>query len=107
MASKWLNALEVDCPALAQRAKYLNRRDNYVMKYDPEEMKRKDQRKREKRRAAKEWRREQIEKQSQQFQWAHGHSGSKKLVEASRQGSPSSVSDIERELNRGHRASRP
>ncbi len=57
MAYKWLSKLEESHPHLAQRAKELNARDNFVMKYDPKEVEKRDReeedRKRKKRAKAK------------------------------------------------------
>jgi histone arginine demethylase JMJD6 len=42
MAWKWLCKLEEVHPDLAERAKALNKRDDFVMKYDPEEIERRE-----------------------------------------------------------------
>ena len=42
MAAKWMNQLDIHYPHLAERARYLNKRDKFVMKYDPEVVKRRD-----------------------------------------------------------------
>jgi histone arginine demethylase JMJD6 len=106
MASKWLNALEVSYPLLAERAKIMNRRDNFVMKYDPEKMKRKD---RDKKLAEdRKWRQEDYKRQQRhKANSNHVTNSSMKLAETTRQGSPSSVSDIERELKRSRHVSPP
>lgn len=98
MASKWLNALEISYPSLAERAKYLNRRDNYTLKYDPEELKRKDKAKRQKNRA--EYEKETHERERDRPHGQNTSSQCMRSFEGPRQVSPSSVSDIERELKR-------
>jgi len=40
LAWKWLGQLDEHYPHLAERARKMNERDNFVMKYDPEVMKR-------------------------------------------------------------------
>ena len=47
MAWKWLTELEEEYPELAERAKAMNQRDNFVMKYDPAEMERRERERRE------------------------------------------------------------
>jgi histone arginine demethylase JMJD6 len=107
MASKWLNALEISYPSLAERAKYLNRRDKYVLKYDPEELKRKDEAKRQKHRAEHEKKVRERERERERANGQNASSQRTKSFEGPRQGSPSSVSDIERELKRSRHVSPP
>eukprot|EP00542_Grammatophora_oceanica_P019997 CAMPEP_0194051230 /NCGR_PEP_ID=MMETSP0009_2-20130614/39299_1 /TAXON_ID=210454 /ORGANISM="Grammatophora oceanica, Strain CCMP 410" /LENGTH=494 /DNA_ID=CAMNT_0038698229 /DNA_START=305 /DNA_END=1789 /DNA_ORIENTATION=- len=45
MAAKWLNALDVHYPQLADHARYMNQRDGFIMKYDPILVKQKEQEK--------------------------------------------------------------
>jgi len=42
MAWKWLCQLDEHYPHLAERARQMNRRDNFRMKYDPAEIKRRE-----------------------------------------------------------------
>jgi hypothetical protein len=42
MAAKWVNQLDIHHPELADKARYFNKRDQYVMKYNPEVVKRRD-----------------------------------------------------------------
>jgi len=108
MASKWLNALEVSYPSLAERAKLMNRRDNFIMKYNPEEMKRKDERaKREKYLAEEKRMKQERHEKQERANKSHRSHFTKKSGETNRQGSPSSVSDIERELKRSRQVSPP
>jgi histone arginine demethylase JMJD6 len=64
MAWKWLGRLEKEYPELAERAKAMNKRDNYVMKYDPVEIERRE---REERRRKKE--RKQRKQQKEVVRW--------------------------------------
>lgn len=48
LAWKWLCQLEQHYPDLAERARKMNERDNFVMKYDPEVMKRAEEERRRK-----------------------------------------------------------
>ncbi len=57
MAYRWLRKLDESYPHLAQRARELNKRDEFVMKYDPREVAKRERREREekeKKRAKKE-----------------------------------------------------
>ena len=42
MAAKWMNQLDVHYPELGNKARMLNRRDNFVMRHDPVVVKRRD-----------------------------------------------------------------
>jgi histone arginine demethylase JMJD6 len=67
MAWKWLCQLEIDHPDLADRAKELNRRDDFVMKYDPEEIERRERQAKERKEEAK--RRTHIQELFQRHTW--------------------------------------
>lgn len=54
MAYRWLCKLDESYPHLAERAKQLNKRDDFVMKYDPKEVAKRERAEKEKKRAKKE-----------------------------------------------------
>lgn len=54
MAWKWLHQLDVHYPHLAETARRLNKRDNFVMKYDPVEVRRREKEEDRKRRSKRE-----------------------------------------------------